>query len=67
MELNDLDPNDDDIFDQLEAEKLSHTNSLTNTESTYCQALLYEQRRQKMTLKDLKQGFTLFSQFMYLL
>ena len=32
------------IFDQSEAEKLSHT----DTESTYCQALLYEQRLQKL-------------------
>ena len=30
VELIDLDLNDDDIFDQSEAEKLSHTNSLTD-------------------------------------
>ena len=30
MELIDLDPNDDEIFDQSETEKLYHTNSLTD-------------------------------------
>ena len=34
-------------FDKSEAEKLSHTHRHTHTESTYCQALLYEQRLQK--------------------
>ena len=38
-------------FDQSEAEKLSqihtHTETQTHTESTYCQALLSEQRLQK--------------------
>ena len=33
------------IFDQSEAQKLSHID--TQTESTYCQTLLYEQRLQK--------------------
>ena len=34
-------------FNQSEADKLSHTNSMTNRESIYCKALLYEQRLQK--------------------
>ena len=38
-------------FDQSEAEKLSHTDTHTHTESTYCQALLSEQRLQKSTGK----------------
>ena len=54
MELIDLYPNDDDIFDQSEAEKLSQTDRQTDghtdRKSTYCQALLYEQRLQKFGL-----------------
>ena len=39
-------------FDQSEAEKLSHTDTYTHThtKSTYCQALLSEQRLQKLFL-----------------
>ena len=35
-------------FDQSEALKLSQTDRYTHRESTYCQALLYEQRLQKV-------------------
>ena len=35
-------------FDQSEAEKLSQTHRYIHGESTYCQALLYEQRLQKI-------------------
>ena len=38
------------IFDQSEAEKLSQIHTQTDRESTYCQALLYEQRLQKSKL-----------------
>ena len=48
MELINLDPNDDDIFDQSEAKKLSHTTQ--DRESTYWQALLYEQAPAKKFL-----------------
>ena len=36
--------------DQSEAKKLSYTYTQTDRESTYCQALLYEQRLQKNVL-----------------
>ena len=41
-------------FDQSEALKLSQTDRQIHRESTYCQALLYEQRLQKSLLNQSK-------------